>query len=188
MTRLNTVSHARADGIVKQGYDLFKTHFGTIPKPMEMLSPSPELFGIQLARNRYFATQSNLSFSLLAHIRYLAAVSLAYPFCADFNRDLLKKQGLSDEDIRKMEKDPLQSLLEENESALLAFVIRALKAPADITDRDVENLRELGWTDRDLVDAMTQGVSMFDHAVMMQVFDMAPFCVSDGRGKSREES
>lgn len=176
MPRIDTVSPDQAEGIVKQGYEIFQTNFGTIPTPLKMLSVSPELFELQLNRNRYFATGSNLSFSLLAHIRYMAAHQLDYSFCMDFNGELLKKQGLTDEDLRKLEADPTQSLLEENEGAMLAFVVKALKNPGSITDADITGLREYGWTDRDMVDAMTQGVSMQDHAIMMQVFDMDPNC------------
>nr|WP_320194117.1 hypothetical protein [uncultured Desulfobacter sp.] len=177
MPRIETVLPDQAQGIVKQGYDMYLTHFGTIPKPMEMLSVSPELFEIQLKRNRYFATQSNLSFGLLTHIRYMAALGLSYKFCIDFNKILLEKQGLDDEDLRRLEDDPCQSVLEENEHAMLTFVVKALKDPGAVANADILKLRALGWTDRDMVDAMLQGVSMSDHAVMMQVFDMDPNCL-----------
>lgn len=177
MPRIETVQPDQAQGAVKQGYDMYLTHFGTIPKPMEMLSVSPELFELQLKRNRYFATHSNLSFGLLTHIRYMAALGLSYGFCIDFNKMLLEKQGLDDEDLRRLGNDPCQTVLEENENAMLAFVIKALKNPSAVTDADVLKLRELGWTDKDMVDAMLQGVSMANHAVMMQVFDMDPNCL-----------
>ena len=158
----------------KIGYNQFLPLNGIapIPKPMEMLSVSPGLFEIQLKRNRYFATQSNLSFSLLTHIRYMAALRLSYGFCIDYNKRILEKLGLCDEDFRRLEMDPCQTLLEENEEALLAFVVKALKNPHAVTDDDIQKLKGFGWSDRDMVDAMTQGVSMTDHAVMMQVFDM----------------
>jgi len=178
MPRITPVSTEDAQGIVKEGYEIFLTNYGTIPKPILMISVSPDLFDLQLKRNRYLATKSNLSFSLLAHIRYLAACHLDYRFCQDFNRDQLKRQGLTDEDLRKLEEDPSQSLLEEHEGAMLAFVIKALKAPSSITDEDINTLRTYNWTDRDMVDAMKQGVSMIDHAIMMQVFDMDPDCLA----------
>ncbi|MCG8549518.1 MAG: hypothetical protein MI799_03845 [Desulfobacterales bacterium] len=177
MPRIETVLPDEAQGVVKQGYDTFLTHFGSIPKPMEMLSVSPGLFEIQLKRNRYFATQSNLSFGLLTHIRYMASLELSYKFCIDFNKMLLEKQGLDDDDLRRLENDPCQSVLEEKEHAMLTFVVKALKNPGAVTDADVLTLKELGWTDKDMVDAMLQGVSMSDHAVMMQVFDMDPNCL-----------
>lgn len=176
MPRIDIIRPDQAQGVVKQGYDTFLSHFGTVPKPMQMLSVSPELFDIQLKRNRYFAKGSNLSFSLLTHIRYMAALGLSYEFCMDFNRVLLKKQGLEDEDLKRLEDDPFQSILEDNEDAMLRFVVKALKGPASITDQDILDLKAHGWTDRDMVDAMIHGVSMADHAVMMQVFGMDTHC------------
>jgi hypothetical protein len=177
MPRIETVLPDEAQGVVKQGYDMYLTNFGTIPKPMEMLSISPELFDLQLKRNRYFATHSNLSFGLLTHIRYMASLGLSYKFCIDFNKMLLEKQGLNDDDFRRLENDPCQTILEEHEDAMLAFVVKALKNPGAVTDADILKLRELGWTDKDMVDAMLHGVSMTNHAVMMQVFDMDPNCL-----------
>jgi alkylhydroperoxidase family enzyme len=95
----------------------------------------------------------------------------------DADEFFLEKQGLTDDDIRRMEDDPAQSLLEENEQALLAFVVKAVKAPGSVAADDVARLRQLGWTDRDLVDAMSQGGGMIDHAIMMQAFRMDPDCL-----------
>ena len=172
MSLINTIKPENADGIIREGYDLYAKRIGIIPKPLEMMSTSPALFEIMLMRNRYLATHPNLSFSLLTHIRYLVAHNLDYPYCIELNRRLLEKQGLEEADILKIESDPSQSLLEENESEMLAFVVRAVQDPGSITANDIERLRSLGWEDRDMVDAMTQGVSMIDHAIMMQVFQM----------------
>jgi uncharacterized protein YciW len=95
----------------------------------------------------------------------------------DFNRHILKKQGIGDDDIRKMEADPSQSLLEENESAMLAFVVKAVKAPGSVTADDIKKLKDLDWEDKDMVDALAQGVSMIDHSIMMQVFQIDQNCM-----------
>ena len=76
-----------------------------------------------------------------------------------------------------MEKDPEASLLEENESAMLAFVIKAVKRPGSVTENDIQRLKDLGWEERDMVDALAQGVSMIDHSIMMQAFQMDPNCL-----------
>jgi alkylhydroperoxidase family enzyme len=177
MARINTVPLEKAEGSIKEGYDLFMKKIGIIPKPMEMMSASPTLFELQLRRTHYFSTHPKLSFALLAHIRYLVAHKLNYGFCMDFNKYVLKKQGLEEEDIRKMEADPSQALLEENEKALLAFVVTSVKAPGLVTDADIQKLRELGWEDKDMVDALAQGVSMIDHAIMMEVFQIDQRCM-----------
>ncbi len=177
MDRITTVKAKDAEGVIKEGYDMFMKNIGIIPKPMEMMSASPALFQIQLDRIKYFSTHPAISFPLLAHIRYLAALDLEYAFCLDFNKLTLKKLGLREADIKAMEEDPSRSLLEDNEKALLVFVVKALKAPGSITEEDMDGLRQHGWSDRDMVDALAQGVGMRDHAVMMEVFGIDQSCL-----------
>lgn len=177
MALINTVSPEKAEGSIKEAYEMFMKNIGIIPKPMEMMSASPALFNLQLQRIQYFSKHPTLSFPLLAHIRYLVAHNLNYSFCMDFNKLILKKQGIGDADIRKMEADPSQSLLEENESAMLAFVVKAVKAPGSVTADDIKKLKDLGWNDKDMVDALSQGVGMIDHAIMMQAFQIDQNCM-----------
>jgi alkylhydroperoxidase family enzyme len=177
MPLINTVSPEKAQGTIKEAYDMFMENIGLIPKPMEMMSASPALFELQLRRITYLRQHPKLSFPLLAHIRYLVARNLDYPYCTDFNKMILKKQGLSDEDLRRMEADPSQSLLEADESAMLAFVVKAVRTPGEVTPEEIARLRELGYADRDIMDALAQGVSMIDHAIMMQVFQMEQACL-----------
>jgi hypothetical protein len=178
MALIETVLPEKAEGPIKEAYDMFKQRIGVVPKPMEMMSVSPAFFDVQLKRIQYLSTHPTLSFSLLAHIRYLVARNLDYKYCLDFNELILKKQGLSETDIRNLEADPTNALLEEKEKSLLEFVVRAVKAPASTTAQDIEHLKEQGWEDRDIFDALSQGVSMIDHSIMMQVFQMDQNCLT----------
>ena len=177
MPLINTVPPDQAEGTIKEAYDMFSKSIGLIPKPMEMMSASPALFELQLRQIQYLSQHPKLSHPLLAHIRYLVARNLDYPYCTDFNRMILKKQGLSDDDIQRMEADPADSLLEPDERALLAFVVKAVKTPGDVAPEEIAHLRDLGYEDKDIVDALAQGVSMIDHAIMMQVFQMEQACL-----------
>lgn len=177
MALISTVAPENAEGIVKEGYEMFVQRVGVIPKPMQMLSISPALFELQLQRIRYFGKHPNLSHALLAHIRYLAAKTLDYAYCTDFNGEMLRKLGNDDAALAAMEKDPSQSLLEEHESAMLDFVIRSMKTPGSINADDITKLKDLGWTEQDMVEALAQGVSMIDHAIMMQVFQVDQNCL-----------
>ena len=151
MALINTVSPEKAEGSIKEAYEMFMKNMGMIPRPLEMMSVSPALFDIQLQRIRYFSKHPTLSFPLLAHIRYLVAYNLNYSFCMDFNKHVLKKQGIGDEDIRKMEADPSQSLLEENESAMLAFVVKAVKIQTEtvvqVMGHQITDMGEQGKTE-----------------------------------------
>jgi alkylhydroperoxidase family enzyme len=177
MALIRTVPPEQAEGTMREAYDMFMKNLGIIPKPLELMSASPAIFGHQLQRIRYYTEHPTLSFALLSHIRYLVACNLNYSFCMDFNRYILKKQGLADDDIQKMEADPTKSLLEEKESAMLAFVVKAVKSPGSVEADEVNRLKEMGWTDSDLVDAVAHGANMIDHAIMMEVFQMDQDCM-----------
>ena len=177
MALIQTVTPEKAEGKMKEAYDMFLKYLGVIPKPLEMMSASPDIFAQQLRRINYYSEHPTLGFALLSHIRYLVARDLNYRFCMDFNRHILKKQGLEDEDIQRMEADPTASLLEEKDSAMLAFVVKAVKDPGSVEAGEIKRLKEMGWEDRDLVDALAHGVSMIDHSIMMQVFQMDQECM-----------
>ncbi|MFH1155663.1 MAG: hypothetical protein V1793_17795 [Pseudomonadota bacterium] len=177
MARITLTPPEKAAGVVKEGYDMFMKNIGIIPKPMEMLSASPGLFAFQLDRIRYFSKHPSLGFALLAHIRYLVACQLNYSCCQDFNRHVLTKLGLEDREITAMENDPSKAMLEDNEKAMLAFVVKSVRDPGSVTDSDVGELRNLGWSDSDMMDALAQGVSMIDHSIMMQVFKIDQSCM-----------
>jgi hypothetical protein len=177
MALIRTVSPEQAEGKMKEAYDMFMENLGVIPKPLEMMSASPAIFEQQLQRILYYANHPTLSFALLSHIRYLVAHNLRYRFCTDFNKHILKKQGLTDDDIQQIEADPANSLLEKKDAAMLEFVVKAVKAPGSVPVEEIERLKTMGWTDKDLMDALAHAVSMIDHAIMMEVFQMDQDCI-----------
>ena len=159
MELIKTVPPEEAEGIIKEGYDMFMEKAGIIPKPMEMMSASPGLFELSLKRIQYFSTHPRLGFALLVHIRYLVAHRLDYQFCTDFNAFILKKIGVDDDTFKNMKEDPSACLLEENEKAVLVFVMKAIKDPGSVIAEDIRNLKDLGWKESDIVDALVQGVN-----------------------------
>lgn len=177
MPLINTVTPEKATGEILNAYKMFEKVVGIVPKPFELLSASPGLFALQLQRNKYYGKHPKLSFALLAHIRYLASRSVDNPYCIDFNRQLLAKLGMEDTDIDALEADPANSMLEDNENAMLSFVIRAIKEPGSTTQEEVDNLVAMGWEEGDLIDALAQGAGMIDVAILMKTFKMDEHCL-----------
>ena len=85
-------------------------------------------------------------------------------------------QGLSDEDISKMEKDPLQAPLDDRDREMVAFVMKAVKTPAAVEKEDMDRLHELGWMDSDIMDAMTHATNMIGSSILMKTFKMDQAC------------
>jgi alkylhydroperoxidase family enzyme len=172
MSLLKTVAPENAEGVIKEYYSLFLEKRGIIPKPFEMLSVNPELFKIQAAILTYYMKHPTLSFPLLTHIRYAVAKEYDFQYCTSFNKDLLKLKGLDEEELAKIEAESGQSLLEEKDNAILSFVLKAIKHPATVGQQDINVLHNLGWTDKDIADAMYHGVQMVNLSILMKAFKM----------------
>jgi alkylhydroperoxidase family enzyme len=176
MALIQTVEPDKAEGKVKEIYDFMQKNAGVIPAPLQLASASPWMLDMVWNSIQYFSRHSHLGFGLLSSIRYLVAQQYDYAFCTGFNKNILKMQGLSDEDIEKMEKDPLQAPLDDKDRAMVSFVMKAIKSPDAIEKQDIDKLHDNGWTDSDIMDAMVHGTNMIGSSILMKTFKMDQTC------------
>jgi alkylhydroperoxidase family enzyme len=176
MPLIQTVEPDQAEGKAKEIYDFMQKNAGVIPAPLQLASASPWMLDMVWQSIQYYSRHPNLGFGLLSSIRYLVAQQYDYAFCTGFNRNMLSMQGLSDEDIEKMEKDPLQAPLDDKDRAMVAFVMKAVKTPDDVEKQDVDRLHDLGWTDNDIMDALAHGTNMIGSSILMKTFKMDQAC------------
>jgi alkylhydroperoxidase family enzyme len=176
MAIIETHTPETADGEVKEILDTVMGLMNTIPGPMELASASPWMIKNVWASVQYFSEHPNLGFGLLSAIRYLVARETDFAFCTGFNKNFLQMQGMSDEDIDMMAKDPSKAPLDDNDRALLAFVAKAIKDQEAVTQADMDHLHDLGWTDRDILEAMAHGANMIASGILMKTFKMDVAC------------
>jgi len=176
MALIQTVEPDKAEGQTKEIYDTMQKTAGVIPAPMQLASASPWMLNMIWQSIQYFTQHPNLGFGLLSTIRYLVARQYDYAFCTGFNKNMLKMQGMTDDDIDKMEADPLQAPLDDKDRAMAAFVINAIKNPDAVAQADVDRLYDLGWTDTDILDAMAHGTNMVGSSILMKTFKMDQTC------------
>ncbi len=165
MFLLNHIKPEEATGKIAEIYNAFPKEMGA-PKPLQMMSASPELFERQFELIKYFTSHKNLSFPLLAAIRYIGATECAYDYCVSLNAGLLKAQGMTDDELEAMKSDPDKAPLEDKERTMLKFVLKAIRAPNDIGEADVEQLHSAGWSDSDIYDAVAHGANMVGYSLL----------------------
>ena len=66
--------------------------------------------------------------------------------------------------------DPSQASLEDKDKRLLLFVLKSIQTPEAVTQDDVDALRDLGWSDTDIFDAVAHGTNMIGASIMMKAF------------------
>ncbi len=176
MVLIKTVEPDVAEGKAKDIYDFMQKNVGVIPAPLQLASASPWMLDMIWQSIQYYSQHPNLGFGLLSSIRYLVAQQYDYAFCTGFNRNMLKMQGFSDEDIEKMEKDPPRAPLDDKDRAMVAFVMKAIKEPDSVEKQDMDRLHDLGWTDSDIMDALAHGTNMIGSSILMKTFKMDKAC------------
>ncbi|MEA3437636.1 MAG: hypothetical protein U9R43_14295 [Thermodesulfobacteriota bacterium] len=173
MALIKTVSPDEATGKVKEVYDVMMEKARVIPKPFQMMSPSPALLEIMLQSLGYYFEHPSLSFQLLTHIRLLVAQAYKYEYCVDFNSDILQMlANVTDEQLDNLKSDPKQAPLNDKDMAMLLFVLKAVKTPDSVDQKDVDALHELEWTDQDIIEATHHGADMVRHGILFKTFKM----------------
>lgn len=166
---IDYVTPEKAEGVVAEVYSFFPETMG-VPDSVQIASASPALLKAQGDTIKYFsAGQDELSFHLLAAIRFIAATHFCHDYCVMLNSGMLKSSGLSEEEILSLNDNPSVGF-EDKDAALLAFVAKALESPASTNEDDIDALRELGWSDTAIFDATAQAGQMAWASLVFRTF------------------
>lgn len=141
----------------------------TVPAPLQLLSASPDLLRLQFEQIRYYMGHNALSFPLLAAIRFLASQQVCFEHCRTLNRSWLLKSGLSEQDLDNLLQGQNVDAFSDRENALLRLVAKVL-AKERVRPDDVQALRDLGFTDSDILDACAQGTNMIGASYLFEAF------------------
>jgi alkylhydroperoxidase family enzyme len=173
MALIQTVAADDAQGKVKEVYETLMETARTIPLPMKMMSASPELLAVQIQSLSHYFRHPTLGGVLLAYIRLLVANHFNYLYCVEFNSGLLQMvSDITDEQLETVKIDPAAALLEDNDKAMLLFVLKSVTSPDSVNQEDVDALKEIGWTEKDIFEATHHGADMIRHGTLFSAFKM----------------
>ena len=169
---LNLVETDNAQGAVKALYEQISQAFGRIPNAMKLHSLSPELMERQFGYIGYFMEHSGRSPKFHTLMRLLVSEDKGCEYCISLNTGMLLSDGMTMEEVEAIKKDPSQVPLEADERALLVYVLKATHAPASTSKEDVTRLRELGFSDKDIFEAVHYGANMVMVDILFETFQL----------------
>ena len=169
MFLLKTVEPSQASGKIAEVYNIFPKEIG-VPVPMQLLSASPGLLERQMEFIKYYREHPKLSFQLLASIRYVVAMRAGHKSCEDLNAGMLTRIGLSSEELAELGASKALKSLEEQEAAMFSFVVAAVEKPEEVTADKLDVLRKFGYSDSDILDALSHGANMRTAAITYKAF------------------
>jgi alkylhydroperoxidase family enzyme len=132
---------------------------GFVPNAFKVFSPSPFLLERQVSSLGYYMRHATLSGKLLAMIRMLVSVDEECTYCVGTNAGILFHYGVLPEQVAEIKADPSKAPLDAKELPMLLFVLKAVKESNAVTPADVDDLRNLGWSDAEILEAAYHGAS-----------------------------
>lgn len=104
-------------------------------------------------------------------MRLLVAQNSECAYCIELNTGILVGMlGWPPEQVAAVRADPGAARFPDAERALLAFVVKAVRASNSMTANDLDGLRALGWTDADILDATVYAARMVAADTVINAF------------------
>lgn len=171
MPLIKTYETDEATGELKALYDEIFAMRGRVGNSAKLFSVSPEALRQQFEFIKYYMNHPTLSMPLLASVRILVSSGEDCEFCVDFNTGLLvNMMGWTLEQVQAMRQNIDNANLPKREIALLKFVVKAVQNAHSVNANDLDELREMQWSDKDIFDAVNHGAKMLATDILFNAF------------------
>ncbi len=173
MTRLAEVAPDQATGKVAELYDTFQKTFGMIPNAFRAMSISPDALEQHWRSIHYYQHHPSLSAKLLTFIRLLVSQRMNCDYCINLNTAILMREfGLTPKQIATFREEPATTPLTVRERDMLLFVLKGTRDPLSVNAADIEHLRDLGYHDKDIFDALNLGARQVGFDILLMAFQV----------------
>ena len=174
MSLLKLTEKEEATGRVAEIYETMTNTLGFVPNAFKIYSPSEYVLDKQFSNLGYYMRHKTLGGKLLAFIRLLVSEVEQCNYCVGMNSGILLQYGVLPDMLAGIKLDPSKAPLEEKETALLLFVLKVVRDSNSIQESDVQALRNLGWTDADILEATFHGTSQVSSDRIFNAFKIDP--------------
>lgn len=176
MPLIQTIAPEDATGELAKIYKVIEAMRGSVGNNARLFSISPELLRQQMDFITFYTNHPTLSMPLLAAIRIMVSSGEECRFCVDYNTAMLiNMAGWSSDQVAAMRKDPKSANLPEREIAMLNLAIKAVRNAHGVNANDLDTLREMGWSDADMFDAINHATRMLSTDIIFNTFKIEDF-------------
>jgi len=168
---INYTSVEQTKDEVKAVYAEIKAAFGIVPEPIKGLSLNPAM--LRNTWEMYKIMGSNKAFSpkTTTMMRYLVAEANHCEYCVGFNKGMmLNIFKMSEDEINALQKDPSTAKLDKKQKAILLFMLKSTSHPSDVNKADIDALKKLGWSEKDIMEGVKQATEMVATSLFIDTF------------------
>jgi alkylhydroperoxidase family enzyme len=144
---------------------------GRVPSALALYNVSPFLLRQQWDFLKHYFHHPSLSGALLAATRMCVSREFECEYCIGLNAGLLVEWfGWTPEQLAAFKLDPTDNPFGEKDRAMLVFAIKTVRAPLTVDAADLDGLRELGWSDADILEAATHAARNVSADILFNAF------------------
>ena len=153
MSLLKSISKEEATGEVGKIYNLLEERANFIPNVVKFHSTSPELFTKFMSITNHFIDHPTLDPVTVSYIRLLISARENGEYCKRLQTLVLKSYKISSEDIFIALHNYRDINLDKKRKLLISFVMDMMYDNLSNKITDLNLLRKLGWSDKDIYEA-----------------------------------
>lgn len=153
MAWIETIDETAADGELAEVYDSIAGSRGKVSNIMRIQSLNPAAMRAHM--DLYLAVmfrRSGLSRADRELIAAVVSVTNDCPYCTNHHEQALRAYWKDDDRVRRVVRENQWDLLSDRERAMLDYAVTLTKNPGEASESDVQALRDVGLTDRDILD------------------------------------
>lgn len=172
MTFIETVSPEQATGAVADLYDQDRAIFGELPNFTRGFSAHPEIYAAWRQLNGSIKAGMDLRRYELATIG--AARRLRSSYCMLAHGSVLLGGLMEPDTLRAVAGDPASAGLDAADLAVMELAAKVADDATAVTQADVDRLRELGLSDRDVLDVIAAAAARCFFSKMLDGLGVLP--------------
>ena len=165
---LSFTSEKDAKGEVKKVYDEIKKQWGFVPVVIQQYSLNPELLKAQWAIYSTLGANKNFDPKMQTMMRMLVSEKNDCEYCVGLNKGMLLNMfKLPMSEITALQKDPNSAKIDAKQKAMLLFMLKSANTPHTTSAKDIESLKKLGWSDKDIFEGVKSAANMVAGAILI---------------------
>jgi len=152
-------------------YKKIKAIYGYIPPQMKLLGDIDALYLQEfLASIIRIAKHPHIDFDFFTFLRLYMAYKEEYIYCKEFNTKMLISRGYDTATLKNSTKDITLIPLDTRHKALGEFAIKSMYNPQKCTQKDLDNLYDMGWLQKDVFDAVEHAGTLLRNGRILDTY------------------
>jgi hypothetical protein len=150
--------------------DQAREHFGIVPPHWELFAKiNPTRFEMFIKEIGYLLNHPSINPDFFAMSRLYVASCEDFGYCKSFNTKLLLSLGYSKNELAEIKSD-FNLPLDLKHQALADGMKKAIYNPDDFTKKSIDILKEIGWSDSNIFDAIDHGAFLFKFSKILKAY------------------